>query len=125
MGNTLYAESRRGLGDFHPFELPSPGHLVRFYANQVWHYTVPNESESTRVSFDFRVLRREDWTPAAFTHFRLGAYYSIMTAGGVLQHSDPELRRLQEEFGCLQKPKKNKRQAAEMSRDGETSCAVD
>lgn len=120
--NTLYAESRRGCGDFHPFELAA-GHLMRFYANQVWHYTVPNESSSTRVSFDFRVLRREDWTPAAFTHFRLGAYYSVMTSTGVLSHADSELRRLQEEFGCLSKPKKNKRSAAEMAESD--ACVAD
>mmetsp|Transcript_60153 Transcript_60153/g.130459 ORF Transcript_60153/g.130459 Transcript_60153/m.130459 type:complete len:315 (+) Transcript_60153:91-1035(+) len=95
--NSLFAESTRGAGDFRSFDL-SVGWLMRFYGNQVWHYTVPNETESTRVSLDFRVIRRQDWSPGAFSFFKLGGYFSVMTADGVLPRGSAELRRLQEEM---------------------------
>lgn len=53
--NTLYAESSPGLGDFHPFELEY-GQGCRFYGNKCRHYTVPNTTDTTRVSFDLRVI---------------------------------------------------------------------
>ncbi|CAE8729302.1 unnamed protein product [Polarella glacialis] len=93
--NSLYAETSRGAADFHAFEL-LPGEMIRFYGNQVWHYTLPNETESTRVSFDFRVLRVEEWCPSAFASFQLGGYYSVMTREGLLKPGSPELQRLRE-----------------------------
>merc|ERR1712118_250209 len=57
--NSLIAESRRGSEDFHAFEVKGPGQFVHFHGSQVWHYTVPNTTGATRVSFDFRVIRRE------------------------------------------------------------------
>ena len=53
--NSLTSESEPGLGDFHPFEA-MPGQFISFYGNRCWHYTVPNETDTTRVSFDFRVV---------------------------------------------------------------------
>lgn len=53
--NTLWAESAPGLGDFHPFELV-PGQAMLFYGIQCAHYTVPNETSTTRASVDFRVV---------------------------------------------------------------------
>lgn len=97
--NSLYAESKRGNGDFRPFEL-SVGKLVRFYANQVWHYTVPNETDSTRVSIDFRVIREQEWTPASFSSFKLGGYYSVMGLDGLLPQSSPEMQMLQDMYQC-------------------------
>lgn len=97
--NGLYAESKRDAGDFKPFEL-SYGKLVRFYANQVWHYTVPNDTDSTRVSIDFRVIREQEWTPASFTYFKLGGYYSVMRRDGLVPQSSPEMHLLQDMYGC-------------------------
>ena len=54
--NTLYTESAPGLKDFHPLEA-SYGQAFRFWGNQCQHYTVANSTDSTRVSFDFRVKR--------------------------------------------------------------------
>jgi hypothetical protein len=55
--NTLHAESAPGKGDFRPFNLAA-GEALRFNGNECRHYTVPNESDATRVSFDFRVIPR-------------------------------------------------------------------
>jgi hypothetical protein len=53
--NTLWAESTPGRGDFHPFECEEgEGELRLFYGNQCMHYTLPNHTDTTRVSIDFR-----------------------------------------------------------------------
>eukprot|EP00928_Gymnodinium_smaydae_P031299 TRINITY_DN23011_c0_g1_i1.p1 TRINITY_DN23011_c0_g1~~TRINITY_DN23011_c0_g1_i1.p1 ORF type:complete len:276 (+),score=29.02 TRINITY_DN23011_c0_g1_i1:147-974(+) len=95
--NSLFAESRRGLGDFHAFEAHRGiGQYVRFHGSQVWHYTVPNETDVSRVSFDFRVIRKEEWSRAAFEHFPLGSHYSVWDSdnGGLLHRSSDALQRL-------------------------------
>merc|ERR1711874_175972 len=56
----LYAESEPGKEDFHPLNCEY-GQLVRFWGNQVTHYTVANVSEVTRVSFDLRAIRLRDF----------------------------------------------------------------
>ena len=61
-GNTLYAESAPGLGDYRPFEL-GWGECVRFWGNQVRHFAVPNDSGYTRVSLDLRCLDRRRFSP--------------------------------------------------------------
>jgi len=74
------------------------GEFVRFYGNQVWHYTVNNDTDHTRVSLDFRVIREQEWTPEAFSHFQLGGFFSVMTPCGVLPADSLELRQLQERY---------------------------
>merc|ERR1711920_694572 len=88
-----------------PFEL-SIGELQRFFDNQVWHYTVHNETDVTRVSIDFRVIREQEWSPASFESFQLGGHYSVMTAHGILPRTSEELKRLREEYRCLGPPKR-------------------
>merc|ERR1711920_796336 len=101
--NSLYVETKRDAGDFRAWEM-RPGQVARFYGNQVLHYTTPNETDSTRVSLDFRVLREEEWSVAAFSHFPLGGYFGVMTAdAGLLTKRSPELLQLQAKFGCLSK----------------------
>ena len=56
--NTLWTESAPGRGDFRPVEL-SPGQAMLFWGHQCEHYTVPNTTDSTRVSLDFRVIPEE------------------------------------------------------------------
>lgn len=34
-----------------------PGSVVRFWGHSCAHYTVPNDTDHTRVSIDFRVIR--------------------------------------------------------------------
>lgn len=53
--NTLWVESSPGAADFAPFEA-CPGEGIRFWGHSCEHYTLPNETDETRVSFDFRVL---------------------------------------------------------------------
>jgi len=79
--NSLFTESLPGKGDFVPMEMQY-GQALRFYGNLCCHYTVPNTSDSCRVSFDMRVLsldhHRLDWTDrlARPCIFKLGAYYN-------------------------------------------------
>ena len=53
--NSLTSETAPGLGDFHSFKA-APGEFVRFDGNRCWHYTTANDTDRTRVSFDFRVV---------------------------------------------------------------------
>ncbi|CAJ1379831.1 unnamed protein product [Effrenium voratum] len=53
--NSLQTESAPGREDFHPLQL-GPGELVVFNGSRCLHYTLPNETDSVRVSFDFRVI---------------------------------------------------------------------
>lgn len=103
--NSLYAESKRGLGDFRPFQL-NVGHAMRFYGNQVWHYTVQNETTASRVSLDFRVIREQEWSEEVFPLFGLGQHFEVMTRKGLTPRGSAEMRRLQEAYGCTPPPKK-------------------
>lgn len=51
----LCQESEPGRGDFHPLEC-SYGQFVRFWGNQCQHYTVPNDTDHTRMTIDFRII---------------------------------------------------------------------
>lgn len=53
--NTLWCESDPDSGDFSPFEM-SPGQGMRFNGYNCRHFTKPNSTDFTRVSFDFRVI---------------------------------------------------------------------
>lgn len=56
--------------------------MMRFYGNLCCHYTVPNTTDSCRVSFDMRVLSLDhhslDWKDRLGRPclFKLGHYYS-------------------------------------------------
>lgn len=73
-GNTLWAESRPGAGDFHPFVIEY-GTLCRFYGNKCRHYTVPNQTTRTRVSIDLRVISEESGGFIDNNRFRVGEYF--------------------------------------------------
>jgi len=79
--NTLHTESQPGKGDFLPVEL-SYGEVFRFYGNMCQHFTLPNTSGRTRVSFDLRVLALaqhvDSWTDRLGRQslFQVGAYYT-------------------------------------------------
>eukprot|EP00966_Prymnesium_polylepis_P315363 7286821-Prymnesium_polylepis.1 len=60
--NSLWSESVSGLGDYAAFDA-GPGQAVRFYGNRCRHYTVPNDSNRVRVSFDFRVIQKRLFVP--------------------------------------------------------------
>jgi hypothetical protein len=55
--NSLQCESAPGRKDFHALEADGgAGEFVRFWGHRCRHFTVPNGSGTTRVSFDFRVV---------------------------------------------------------------------
>lgn len=56
--NTLQVETSPGAGDFHAVELET-GQGVRFNGNKCRHYTLPNATPHTRVSFDFRAVPKK------------------------------------------------------------------
>ena len=53
--NSLWVESEPNKGDFRPVELEY-GQCLRFDGHDCRHYTVHNDTESCRVSIDFRVV---------------------------------------------------------------------
>ena len=78
--NTLHCESAPGREDFHALHL-GYGECCRFWGNQCFHYTVPNTTETTRVSLDFRVIPKARFNRefrdcrGAESRFRVGEYY--------------------------------------------------
>ena len=54
--NTLWSESAPGKGDFRPFTCKNAGEAYLFHGSQNEHYTLPNKTDSTRVSLDFRII---------------------------------------------------------------------
>eukprot|EP00667_Euglena_gracilis_P018428 EG_transcript_19563 len=83
---SLYSESEPGRQDFHSFDV-GPGQVVQFWGNQCEHYTLPNDTDTTRVSFDFRVTpwtMYEEYSPELQRRckecraFRIGSYWEVM-----------------------------------------------
>ena len=60
--NTLWTESAPDAADFEPIEVAAFGEAVLFWGNQCEHYSLPNSTDTTRVSFDFRVIRGDMFT---------------------------------------------------------------
>jgi ectoine hydroxylase-related dioxygenase (phytanoyl-CoA dioxygenase family) len=58
--NTLQVESAPGAADFSAVEL-EPGQALRFNGARCSHHTLPNTTDATRVSFDFRLIPRTFW----------------------------------------------------------------
>ena len=84
--NSLYCESAPDAADYAPFETEG-AELVRFYGNACDHFTVPNESDTTRVGLDLRVIRGVDYyntaletghagNPKPLQQFIVGRYYT-------------------------------------------------
>lgn len=94
-GNSLFTETFPGRADFQALE-GDVGDIFRFWGNQCSHYTEPNNTGSTRVSFDFRVIPRCFWDAAETAgtlseaahgrirrhtgEMRLGSYYTLERA---------------------------------------------
>lgn len=79
--NTVILESEPGLRDFTQIEL-SPGEVFMFNGNKCMHGNLPNRTNKTRISLDFRVLMKKDYntkeTKSSLTtkrKFLLGDYY--------------------------------------------------
>ena len=82
--NGFWVETSPGKGDFHPVGPLEYGEMFRFYGNRCEHYNNPNDTGSTRVSFDFRVMPYSKYTPKQATSvkakkkFEIGSYYDVM-----------------------------------------------
>jgi len=79
--NTVITESEPGLRDFKQVEL-EPGELFVFNGNKCMHGNLPNKTGSTRISLDFRVLKKSDYSSeknkssiTTNTKFVVGEYY--------------------------------------------------
>jgi len=82
--NTTIAESSPGKMDFRQLEL-SPGMYVKFDGNKCTHGNLPNRTGVPRVSFDFRVMRYEEYdrnhkltSISKGNKFIIGEYYELM-----------------------------------------------
>ena len=75
------AESAPGKKDFASFEIDY-GQIMRFWGNQVTHYTVPNETDISRVSIDFRVIPKSCYIEDCKQDFKIGGFYNYMDAQG-------------------------------------------
>ena len=78
--NTFITESEPGLRDFRQIEL-DPGDLFMFNGNKCLHGNLPNRTGKTRISLDFRIMKKSDYKESSNTSittgtkFVLGEYY--------------------------------------------------
>jgi len=83
--NSLYVESEPGKGDFHCLKGLDFGEMFRFWGNQCYHYNEVNDTGSTRVSFDFRVIPyskfqgSEATTVKSGLKFEIGSYFDLIS----------------------------------------------
>lgn len=83
--NTIWLESEKGRKDYHP-ERVSYGEVLVFPGGELMHGNKVNDTKSTRVSFDFRVIPKSSWIEpkepkAGITFgrkFIVGEYYKEM-----------------------------------------------
>lgn len=79
--NSIWIESQEDLGDYRPASVPK-GQVFVFPGGVLKHGNHQNETGVTRVSFDFRVIPREEFSPtgthsvSAGVEMRIGGYYS-------------------------------------------------
>jgi len=81
--NTVWVESYPGQKDYHPLEM-NYGTFVKFNANKCVHGNYENQTDDTRISFDFRVMPLEKYDPN----------YQATTATTKLRYVDGEYYRM-------------------------------
>ena len=79
--NAVIAESLPGKRDFHQLDAKL-GQYIRFNGNECLHGNIPNKTGQTRVSFDFRIMRLEEYNPESTKlslkmnkKYQIGGYY--------------------------------------------------
>lgn len=75
--NTMWVESEENKGDFHPLVLKY-GEYCRFYGNKCRHFTIPNDSDRTRISLDFRAGKRNPVLRNTILHARYMHVFSFL-----------------------------------------------
>jgi len=93
--NSIWIESLPGLGDFTPMNLKY-GEFVMGYLNQCRHGNKDNDTDITRVSFDFRVMpgfaydsKTKLISCTTKQKFVVGEYYDIMSRDQTSDTFDP------------------------------------
>ena len=82
--NTLWAETEEDKGDFIPFE-SDYGECTEWHGSLLTHGNKINETNVTRVSFDFRVIPKSRYVPSEHASinmklpFKIGGFY-----GGII-----------------------------------------
>lgn len=81
--NSIWVESEEGKNDFHPIKLDY-GQILEFDGANLLHGNKINDSNSTRVSVDFRVLKYKNFKPSdkgsinMNSKFDIGGYFEKM-----------------------------------------------
>lgn len=81
--NSIWVESLEGKEDFKPI-IANYGEVVKWDGSNLLHGNKTNREKTTRVSFDFRVMKMEDYKPSSKgsintkTIFALGGYYESL-----------------------------------------------
>jgi len=82
--NTVIMETSPGKKDFRQLEM-KPGQLASFNGNKCTHGNLPNRTGVSRISFDFRVMKMEDYNSShelkslsKGSKFIIGEYYEVM-----------------------------------------------
>ena len=83
--NSIYIESEPGKKDFKSIQL-NPGELFHFNGNKCTHGNKKNDTENTRISFDFRILPYEKYSEESLSSsvstkkkFIVGEYYNLVS----------------------------------------------
>lgn len=85
--NSMWIESAPGAGDFAPVEVV-PGEVLRFDAVNYQHGNYANDTDVSRVSFDFRIIPMSEYqdtglsTVNAGTRMDLTSYYMVLGPDG-------------------------------------------
>lgn len=80
--NTIWVESIEDLEDFAPME-SNYGELIKWDGVNLKHGNKTNNTPTTRISVDFRVMKFSDYTPSTKgsintgTKFEIGGYYNL------------------------------------------------
>lgn len=80
--NTIWVESEEDKGDFSPM-ICNYGEIVQWDGSNLTHGNKLNSTEYTRVSVDFRVIKKCNYIPSENTsintkvQFKIGGYYSF------------------------------------------------
>jgi len=81
--NTIWAETEEDKGDFAPIECKY-GQTVQWDGTHLTHGNKTNDTDYTRVSFDFRVMKAVNYRPSTKgsinmnTKFEVGGYYTLL-----------------------------------------------
>lgn len=74
--NTVWVESEEDLGDYSPCNV-TYGDILVFDGANLRHGNKINQTPTTRVSFDFRIIDRSEWTPTEMKSVHTGKSFDF------------------------------------------------